>query len=113
MIKETSEGIHNGMKEYEVNKVYRLLEPGPVIMVATKDKKGVPNVMTCGFQMVVQHEPSLISIILGPWDHIFQNINASGECVIAIPGVDMIEKVVDIGNCSGEDEDKFQKFGLT
>ncbi|WP_198470801.1 hypothetical protein, partial [Acetomicrobium sp. S15 = DSM 107314] len=35
------------------------------------------------------------------------------ECVIAVPTVDLLEKVVDIGNCSGKDVDKFARFGLT
>jgi flavin reductase (DIM6/NTAB) family NADH-FMN oxidoreductase RutF len=33
--------------------------------------------------------------------------------VIAVPTVDLIYKVVDIGNCSGQDVDKFEVFGLT
>jgi flavin reductase (DIM6/NTAB) family NADH-FMN oxidoreductase RutF len=33
--------------------------------------------------------------------------------VIAIPAIDLISKVVDIGNCSGDDVDKFAAFGLT
>ena len=33
--------------------------------------------------------------------------------MIAIPTVDLISKVVDIGNCSGDDVDKFNAFGLT
>lgn len=35
------------------------------------------------------------------------------ECVIAIPTVDMLNKVVGIGMCSGADTDKFAKFKLT
>ena len=34
------------------------------------------------------------------------------RCVIAIPGIDLIEKAVDIGSCSGADIDKFKKFKL-
>ena len=37
---------------------------------------------------------------------------SDSECVIAIPGVDLASTVVDIGNCSGEEIDKFAKFGL-
>ena len=37
----------------------------------------------------------------------------TGECVIAIPTVEMASKVVEIGNCSGQDVDKFDVFGLT
>ena len=35
------------------------------------------------------------------------------ECVIAIPTVEMLDKVVGIGTCSEQDTDKFAKFNLT
>lgn len=35
------------------------------------------------------------------------------QCVIAIPTVDLLDKVVGIGTCSGADTDKFAKFKLT
>jgi len=70
--------------------------------------------MTMGFHMCIQHEdPPLIGAIIGPWDHSYEAIKATGECVIAVPGVDLAEKVVDIGNCSGDEVDKFAKFGFT
>ena len=33
--------------------------------------------------------------------------------MIAIPTVDLLDKVVGIGTCSGADTDKFSRFGLT
>ncbi len=36
------------MKELPASQVYRLLEPGPIVMVSTLDN-GRPNVMTMGF----------------------------------------------------------------
>lgn len=38
---------------------------------------------------------------------------ATGECVIAIPAVELATKAVEIGNVSGHEIDKFQAFGLT
>ena len=43
----------------------------------------------------------------------FETLYKTRECVIAIPGADLMKKVVDIGNCSGKDTDKFATFGLT
>jgi len=100
------------MKEIPASKVYRLLEAGPVVLVTTSDK-GRPNIMTMGFHMMVQHAPPLIGCIIGPWDHSYKALRASGECVIAVPTVDLATKVVDIGNCSGQDVDKFARFHLT
>lgn len=102
------------MDDYPIDKVYRLLEPGPVILLTTKEKDGTNNVMTIGFHMVVHHEqPPLLAAIIGPWDHTFKTLRTTKECVIAIPTVEMAKTVVDIGNCSGADEDKFEKFSLS
>jgi flavin reductase (DIM6/NTAB) family NADH-FMN oxidoreductase RutF len=35
------------------------------------------------------------------------------ECVIAIPTVDLLDKVVGVGTCSGANTDKFARFRLT
>ncbi|EJD36918.1 hypothetical protein AURDEDRAFT_173988 [Auricularia subglabra TFB-10046 SS5] len=101
------------LRLYDQDKVYRLLEPGPVVLVTTS-LNGVHNVMTMGFHMVVQHsEPALVAGIIGPWDHSYKALSKTKECVICIPGADLAQKVVDIGNCKGDEVDKFDKFGLT
>jgi flavin reductase (DIM6/NTAB) family NADH-FMN oxidoreductase RutF len=100
------------MKEIPAAKAYRLLEAGPIVLVTTLGRDG-PNIMTMGFHMVVQHAPPLIGCVIGPWDHSYKALRDSGECVIAIPGVDLARKVVDIGNCSGDTIDKFAQFRLT
>jgi flavin reductase (DIM6/NTAB) family NADH-FMN oxidoreductase RutF len=100
------------MKEMPAAKAYRLLEAGPIVLVTTIDGDR-PNIMTMGFHMVVQHAPPLIGCVIGPWDHSYKALRKNGECVIAIPGVDLARKVVDIGNCSGDEIDKFAKFRLT
>lgn len=100
------------MHEIPASKAYRLLEPGPIVLVTTFHE-GRFNVMTMGFHMMVQHSPPLIGCIIGPWDHSYRALRESGECVIAIPTVDLAQTVVDIGNCSGAEIDKFEKFSLT
>ena len=99
------------MKEYEILKAYRLIEPGPVILVVTADEKKA-NVMTVSWHIVMDYTPR-IGCVIGPWDYSYSALLATKECVIGIPTVDIAEKVVDIGNCSGEDTDKFEKFDLT
>ncbi|AYB34831.1 flavin reductase family protein [Chryseolinea soli] len=100
------------MRNYPLEKVYRLMEPSPIVLVTTFHR-GKQNIMTMGFHMMVQHTPPLIGAVIGPWDYSYKALKATRECVIAIPGADLAEKVVDIGNCSGDDIDKFGKFRLT
>jgi flavin reductase (DIM6/NTAB) family NADH-FMN oxidoreductase RutF len=99
------------MKEIPASQAYRLLEQGPIVLVTTS-QNGKPNVLTMGFHMMIQHAPPLIGCVIGPWDHSYQTLRNTGECVIAVPGLDLGETVVDVGNCSGDRMDKFQRFGL-
>ncbi len=100
------------MERTDAAKAYLLLEAGPIVLVTTAHR-GRNNIMTMGFHMMVQHDPPLIGCVIGPWDHSYKALTETGECVIAIPTVDLARKVVDIGNCSGATADKFAQFRLT
>ena len=101
------------MEKLPLSRVYRFIEPGPVVLVTTVED-GHPNLMTMSYHMVMQDGvPPLIGCMIGPWNHSFRAMCATGECVIAVPTVDLATKVVEIGNCSGADVDKFDAFSLT
>ena len=55
----------------------------------------------------------LFAITTGPWNYSYAALRKTKECVISIPTVDMLDKVIGIGTCSGTDTDKFDKFMLT
>ncbi len=99
------------MNDLPLSKAYRLIEPGPVVLVTTANE-GRANIMTMSWHMVMDFTP-LIGCIIGPWDYSFTALRKTEECVIAIPTVDLASKVVEIGNCSGDEIDKFTAFGLT
>ncbi len=92
--------------------VYRLLEPGPVVLLTTA-RKGRANVMTMSWHMMVDFEPPLVACVVSGANYSFAALRATGECVIAIPARKLAPKVVQIGNSSGRDIDKFRAFGLT
>ncbi len=99
------------MTELPMEKAFMLIEPGPVILVTT-NHKGRNNMMTISWHMVMDFTPK-IAMTTGPWNYSFQALINSKECVLAIPAIDLAEKVVGIGSCSGAEVDKFTKFGLT
>src|SRR5208337_4813469 len=102
---------HADFIELPLSKAFQLIEPGPVVLVTTAHRKKA-NVMTMSWHMVMDFTPQ-IGCIIGPWDYSFSALRATGECVIAVPTVDIAGKVVGIGNCSGQDVDKFKAFELT
>lgn len=99
-------------KSFPLSKVYGLLEPGPVVMLTTA-YEGRANIMTMSWQTMMDFEPPLVGCIISNRNHSFNMLQASKECVINIPTVEIAEKVVGCGNSSGAKIDKFEVFGLT
>jgi flavin reductase (DIM6/NTAB) family NADH-FMN oxidoreductase RutF len=83
-----------------------------VVLLATAHK-GRANVMTMSWHMMVEFEPPLVACVVSNADYSFAALRATKECVIAVPAVELARKIVNIGNCSGRDVEKFTKFGLT
>jgi flavin reductase (DIM6/NTAB) family NADH-FMN oxidoreductase RutF len=100
------------MKNLSLSNVYQLLEPGPVVLLTTA-RKGRANVMAMSWHMMVEFNPPLVACIVSDADYSFAALRATKECVIAIPALKLAAKVVKIGNCSGREMDKFERFGLT
>lgn len=98
-------------KDLPVAEIRRYMEPGPIVLV-TSHWKGQANVMTMGWHTVMEFTPSLLGCIIASGNHSYELIRKSRECVINIPTVNMLDQVVGIGNCSGADVDKFDKFEL-
>lgn len=99
------------MKKINLEKAFTLIEPGPVTLITTFDGKK-NNIMTLTWITVKDFTPEFV-IITGPWNHSYHALVKSQECVVSIPTIDLSEKTVRIGSCSGSDTDKFVKFGLT
>lgn len=100
------------MRDLPLAKVYQLIEPGPVVLLTTADGAEA-NVMTMSWHMMLEFEPPLIGCVVSEGDYSFAALRKTKECVIAIPPVEMAEKVIKIGNCSGRDTSKFETFGLS
>ena len=99
-------------KSFPLSRVYRLLEPGPVVLLTTAHK-GRANVMTMSWHTMIEFEPPLVGCVVSDRNHSFGMLKATRECVISIPTVDIAAQVVGCGNTSGRRLDKFERFGLT
>ena len=73
--------------------------------------KGETNIMTCGWHMVMAYDT--IGCFIWDRNHSRELIRRSRECVINIPAAEMAKTVVDIGNTTGAEIDKFESFELT
>jgi len=98
--------------DYPLDKVYGLLEPGPVVLLTTQ-WKGRPNVMTMSWHMMMEFVPPLVGCVVSNRNYTFETLKETNECVINIPTAELAKKVVACGNVSGRRLDKFEKYGLT
>jgi len=58
------------MKALPLSKVYQLLKPGPVVLLTTV-RRGVPNVMTMSWHMMVEFEPPQIACVVSNANYSF------------------------------------------
>lgn len=94
-----------------VEQARRLLEPGPVVLVSTASA-GQRTIMTMGWHMVMGLSPALLATYIWNENQSFALARDSRECVVNVPTVELLDTVVDIGNCSGREVDKFERFAL-
>ena len=96
--------------DFPVDQVRRFMEPGPIVLVSSFYKNET-NIMTMGWHMMMEY--TLIGCYIWTENHSFDMIRKSKACVMNIPTVNMAKTVVDIGNSTGAEMNKFEAFGLT
>jgi flavin reductase (DIM6/NTAB) family NADH-FMN oxidoreductase RutF len=99
-------------REFPLAQVYRLLEPGPGVLVTTA-RAGRMNVMPMSWHMMMEFVPPLVGCVVSSANFTFEVLRKTGECVLNIPTAELAKKVVACGNTSGRSADKFKTFGLT
>ena len=92
--------------------MYRLLEPGPVVLLTTA-RHGKANVMAMSWHMMIDFDPPLLGCVVSDRNYSFKALKATKECAINIPTASLAVAVVGCGNTSGRTIDKFAEFGLT
>jgi flavin reductase (DIM6/NTAB) family NADH-FMN oxidoreductase RutF len=98
--------------DFPVSDVRKYLEPGPIVLVSSR-WQGKNNIMTMGWHSVMEFSPSLVGCLISSGNHSFGMIRGSGECVINLPTVELIDTVARIGNSTGSEIDKFDALDLT
>lgn len=104
--------INTRKKSLPLHLIRRFLEPGPTVLVSSKYKDET-NIMAMGWYTMMDFRPSLVGCVIAGGNHSFDLIRKSKQCVINIPTLDMAKITASIGNCTGGNTDKFEKFGLT
>ena len=101
------------MKEVSFSTAMKSKYPEWIVLIATVDEDGKPDVMPAGWAMIASHNPPLFAIAVGHGRYTHELIQAQKEFVIAFPGPGLEEAISYTGSCSGRDvADKFERSGL-
>lgn len=99
-------------RTFPLEQVYRLIEPGPVVLLTTAHK-GKADIMTQSWHTMMEFVPPLVGCVIGGRSLSYEALLKTKECVLNIPTQELAKQTVGIGNCSGRKVDKFRKFELT
>jgi flavin reductase (DIM6/NTAB) family NADH-FMN oxidoreductase RutF len=95
----------------ELAKAYRLLNHGPVTLVASA-AGGERNVMAAAWVMPLDFDPPKLAAVIAAGTRTRRLVEASGEAVISVPVAAQAELVMAVGSTSGEEGDKFERYGI-
>ncbi|MDC0977630.1 flavin reductase family protein [bacterium] len=98
--------------EVELGQAYRLINPGPLVLVSTVSKAGQYNIAPIAWSCPVEKDPANILVAIGKSHQTFKNIQETKKIIVCIPHASQLEIVKNTGKVSGEDIDKFEKFGI-
>lgn len=96
-------------RDYPVEQVRRFLEPGPVVLVSSA-WNGERGLMTLGWHMMLGW--NRVGTCISAGTHSFDLVRRSGQCVINLPTEALLDTLIRVGNCSGREGDKFDRFDL-
>lgn len=101
------------MIEMDTRKAFTFIEPGPVTLVTANDGNS-DSLMVISWTMAMDYERNChIALSSGPWNHTFEVMMDTGECVVSVPPANMVEDLVHMGVESSKKVDKFTQYGLT
>jgi len=99
--------------QVNIASAYRLLHPMHTVLVSCIGKAAKPNITTLAWAMPTSIEPPLLAISLSPKCHSHTLIEESGEFIVNIPTLELLQAVYACGSLTGRSFDKFKKANLT
>lgn len=99
--------------QVNIASAYRLLHPMHTVLVSCVGKAAKPNVTTLAWAMPTSINPPLLAISLAPTRHSHTLIEESGEFIVNIPTLEILQAVYACGSLTGRSFDKFKKTNLT
>jgi flavin reductase (DIM6/NTAB) family NADH-FMN oxidoreductase RutF len=105
------------MKEYikiSNEKGYQILNSGALLLISSVSQDKKHDIAPIAWQCPVDFDPVTKIMIACDKEHkTFKNIQETKQFCISVPHIFQLKLVKDLGSCSGNDINKFEKFKLS
>jgi flavin reductase (DIM6/NTAB) family NADH-FMN oxidoreductase RutF len=92
---------------------YRLINHGPTTLVTTCEPSGErPNVMAAAWAMPLDFDPPKVAVVVATGTFTRELLDRTGELVLSIPTVTLVEQTYAAGSVTGREHDKWSELGL-
>jgi flavin reductase (DIM6/NTAB) family NADH-FMN oxidoreductase RutF len=104
------------MKNYKpvsLEKAYKLLNTGAIILVGTVDKAGLTNLTPIAWNTLVDYEPVTRLLFVCEKGHkTYENICSTSRFVVILPHASQADLVIQLGSGSGREGSKTDKLNI-
>jgi flavin reductase (DIM6/NTAB) family NADH-FMN oxidoreductase RutF len=102
------------MKYKKINskKIYRLINPGPLVLVSTLSPEKRPDIAPIAWMCPVELVPARVLLCMDEEHQSFKNILKTRKFTVSVPHVSQLNIVEETGSVSGKDADKFKLFSI-
>jgi flavin reductase (DIM6/NTAB) family NADH-FMN oxidoreductase RutF len=90
-----------------------MLNPVPVVLITSKNKKGESNVFTVAWTGIMSSEPPLLYISIRPERLSYENITETMEFTVNLPSKNLVKLVDYCGVKSGRKNNKIKECNFT
>jgi flavin reductase (DIM6/NTAB) family NADH-FMN oxidoreductase RutF len=98
-------------KSIELEKAYKLLNTGTLILVSTFDKSQKHNLAPIAWNCPLEYDPVTQLLFVCDLEHkTLKNILETQKFTVCVPHSSQYKLVADMGSCSGHDTDKISKY---
>ncbi|MCW3984527.1 MAG: flavin reductase family protein [Candidatus Bathyarchaeota archaeon] len=99
--------------QININQAYRLLHPMHTVLLSCVGNSAKPNITTLAWAMPTSINPPLLAVSVAPGRYSHTLIEESGEFIVNVPTLEILQAVYTCGSLSGRSFDKFKKCALT
>lgn len=96
-----------------IEKINYLTPPSHIVLVSTVSTEGIPNLAPFGMFMIASSKPPMVAVGINPKSDTYKNIVNTGEFVVGIPRIEILDKVYLAGNKLSPEVDEFEYTGLS